>query len=103
MRVSYLGEYLGLPKEEFKIKIPGLKEIKEIWLFGTYDNDILISKGWKRKIAKNVINSRVFEIQTDEDREDTIVLGLPFEFREKWIGGDKQKLAQALKCLFKRK
>ena len=100
MKVSYCGEYLGLPKEEFDIRIPGLKGIKEIQMFGSFSNDIVITKGWKERIVKNVINGCVFEIETDE--KDVIYLGLPFEFREKCIEGDKQKLAQALKCLFRK-
>ena len=100
MKVSYCGEYLGLPKEEFDIRIPGLKEIKEIQLFGAFGDDIVITKGWKRRILRNVINGRVFEIETNE--KDVIYLGLPLEFREKCIRGDKQKLAQALKCLFRK-
>ena len=100
MKISYYGEYLGFPKEEFNVRIPSLKGIKEIKLFGTYGDDLVITKGWKTQIAKNVINGNICEVETDE-HEHTIALGLPFEFREKSIKEDKERLAKALRCLFK--
>jgi len=100
MKVSYYGEYLGLPREEFNVRIPSLKGIKEIKLFGTYGNELVITKGWKTRIAGNVINGNICEVKTDE-HEHTITIGLPLEFREKFIKKDKERLAKALRCLFR--
>ena len=101
MKITYVGEFMGFPEEEFDLRLPAMKGVKRIKLFGTHGNEIVISKGWKERIMQNVINARIIEME--EREEETLILGLPFNFRTKYIDGDKKRLAQALRCLFRKK
>jgi len=91
---------VGLPLERFSVNIPRLNGIKEIKVFGTYESEIAISEKWKSRIAPNIVDGRLFEVSGNKD---VIVVGLPYDFREKFIKGDKEKLAKALQCLFRKR
>jgi len=69
MKVTYIGDFEGLPKREFQMQIKGLETVKRIEVFGSYGDEILISIDWADHIRKNTIDAKIVKVDFREKRK----------------------------------
>lgn len=101
MKVTYIGDFEGLPKREFQMQIKGLETVKRIEVFGSYGDEILISIDWADHIRKNTIDAKIVKVDFREKKEEGVIgIGLPLSFRLQYIKGDTEVLKKVLRCLF---
>jgi len=101
-----------LPAEPFKISLPALETLlyKRIYIMGLAsargENVIYINKYLLRDLVrKNTVNSILMPVDSlgfsKWQKEENVVLGLPWAFRRDYIAGRREALRNALRCLFR--